>query len=223
MSPHLIDLQPELQLTIADALGPDYTGLHDDDVQPKYDTNGEYAPSRDSKNSDRESASQKDILHWSCTSKYFRRLLASYVFKNVILRNKENSGTSLDAIAKHPELGKYVREVRFVGYAPGDARTEDPAFGDTEHILPQNVADLLSNLRRFPNMETLNVEFDYDFSDYNEWEEEGVNPADEVEDLEQVRKGEGEEAWRALMLKVWEAVCLNEGPVIRRLVGYPVR
>ena len=221
MPPHLIDLQPELLLTIADALGPDYTGLHDDDVQPEYDAKGEKFPSRDSRISDRENESQKNILNWSYTSKYFRELLTSHVFKIVTLRNKEKSGASLEAVAKHPELGKYVREVRFIGYAPGDARREDPAFGDTEHILPQIVADLLSNLRRFRNLETLSVEFDYDFGGYDEWEEEGVNPSSEVEDSEEVRLKESEEAWRALMSKVWEAVCLNDGPVIRKLVNLP--
>lgn len=223
MSPHLIDLQPELQLTIADALGPDYTGLHDDDVQPKYDANGSHAPSRDRRSRDRERESQINIFNWSCTSIYFRALLASYVFKIVTLCNKGKSGASLDAVAEHPELGKYVREVRFVGYAPGDARREDPAFGDTEHILPQSVADLLSNLRRFANLETLSVEFNYDFDDYHEWEEEGVNPADAVEEMEEVRQKEGEEAWRALMPKVWEAVCMNDGPVVRKLVSFPAR
>ena len=223
MSPHLIDLQPELQLTIADALAPDYTGLHDDDVQPRYDADGRSVPSRDSRIRNRERESQTNILNWSCTSKYFRVLLASYVFKSVILRNTAKSGASLDAVAEHPELGKYVREVRFIGYAPGDVRREDPAFGDTEHVLPQSVADLLSNLSRFRNLETLSVEFDYNFSDYGEWWEEGINPADEVEDLEEVRQKEGEEAWRALMLKVWEAICLNDAPVIRKLVSFAVR
>ena len=223
MSPHLIELQPELQLTIADALAPDYTGLHDDDVQPKYDANGQSAPSRDSQIRNRERESQTNILNWSCTSKYFRVLLASYVFKSVTLRNTEKSGASLHAVVQHPELGKYVREVRFIGYAPGDARREDPAFGDTEHILPQSVADLLSNLRRFRNLETLSVEFDYNLSDYGEWEEEGINPADDVENLEEVKQKEGEEAWRALMLRVWEAICLNDAPVIRKLVSFPAR
>ena len=221
MSPHLIDLQPELQLTIADALGPDYTGLHDDDVQPKYDANGEKAPSRDRNRRDRERESEIDIFNWSCTSKYFRALLASYVFKTVTLCNKEKSGASIAAVAEHPELGKYVEGVRFVGYAPGDARREDPAFEDTEHILPQIVADLLSNLRRFPNLGTLSVEFNYDFDDYHEWEAEGVNLISDVEEMEEVRQKEGEEAWRALMLKVWEAVCLNNGLVIKKLVRFP--
>ena len=223
MSPHLIDLQPELQLLIADALGPDYTGLHDDDVQPIHDSNGQHTLSRDSKCSDRESESQRNILNWSCTSKYFRQLLASYVFKIVTLRNTEKSGASLDTISEHPEFGKHVREVRFVGYAPGDARREDPAFGDCEHILPQRVEDLLSDLRRFPNLETLSVEFNHDFDDYNEWKEEGTNQAAEVENMEEIRQKEGEEAWRALMLKVWDAVCLYDRPAFRKLVSSPAQ
>ena len=217
MSLHLADLQPELLLAIADALGPDYTGLLDDDVQPKYDANGKIAPDRDCKRKYRESESQKNILSWSCTSRYFRALLSSYVFKTVILRNDEKSGASLDAISKHPHLENCVREIRFVGYAPGEARREDPAFGDTEHILPQNVAHLLSNLGRFRNLETLSIEFDHAFGDYEEWK----LPPEEVEDLEEIRQKEGQEAWRALMLKAWEAVCSNDRTVVRKLVSCP--
>lgn len=61
--------------------------------------------------------------------------------------------------------------------------------------------------------------FDLDFEDYNEWDVEGVNPLAEAEVEAQVRHKEGEEAWRALMAKVWEAVCFNEKSVVKKLVS----
>lgn len=218
MPPTLLDLQPELQLTIADALGPDFTGLGDNDVREKYDDNGMSAPTRDAERRDREKQSRRNLMNWSCTSRFFRALLAPHIFKSIVLRNDEKNVASVKAIEQHPEYSKHVQDLLFTGYAPGDARREDPAFSDVGGILPGIVANILGDLRIFPSLKTLAVEFDFNFEDYAEWEEEGVDPSQEPETEEEMKRNEGEEAWRALMVKVWEAISRNEGGVVRKLV-----
>lgn len=224
MSTSLSALHPELLINIAAALGTDLTGLRDDDVLPEYDQNGQDSRSRDLQVRDREQESMRNLINWSCTSKYFRSLLATRVFHTVILRNEEKSAASIEAIAARLEYVNHVKELQFIGSAPGDANCnagddDDAAFRDTENILPEKVKDLLINLKRFPNLKSLSVEFDYDFDDFEEWEEEGVNLLGEIEEMEEIREREGGEAWRALMVKVWEAISENKAGVIEKLVS----
>ena len=77
----------------------------------------------------------------------------------------------------------------------------------------------MADLRQFPNLQTLSLEFDYDFEDYDEWEEEGVNPANNIELGEMIWSKEGQEAWRALMMEAWEAVSQNRDGVVKHLVS----
>ena len=113
MPPTLHDLQPELQLTIADALAPDYTGLGDNDVRNKYDENGNSAPTRDAQRRDREKESRRTLMNWSCTSKFFRALLAPHIFKSIVLRNDEKNAASVKVIERHPEYSKSRSGVDF--------------------------------------------------------------------------------------------------------------
>lgn len=159
MSPSLLSLQPEVHLAIVDALGPDYTGLRNEDIEGMYGENGGRARSRRSRLQDRQTQSRRNLFSWSCISKYFRALLAPRIFNALILRNEEKSGDSVEAIATHPEYGNHVREIQFIGYAPGDAKRDDPAFKDTKHVLPHNVASILSDLKRFPKLQTLGTYF----------------------------------------------------------------
>lgn len=219
MSSCLSALHPELQLIIAADLGPDLTGLRDDDIYPPYDDNVQYRSSRDLQVRDREWESIRNLINWSCVSKYFRSLLAPLVFRTIILRNKAESATSVETIAARSEYVHYVKELQFVGWAPGDAKRHDAAFRDTRNILPWQVRELLADLKRFPNLRSLSVEFDYDFDDCEEWEEEGVNTIGEGEDMEEIRQGERNQAWRNLMVKVWKAVSQNQAGVIEKLVS----
>ena len=111
-----------------------------------------------------------------------------------------------------------MKEVQFIGSAPGDARRDDAAFSDTAGILPDSVREILAHLRRFEKLEGLRVEFEYDFEDFKEWEDEGVNPGGDVESEEEVRGVEEREAWRALMVRTWEAVLENEKGTVKKLV-----
>ena len=215
MSPSLSTLDQDIQLIIAAA-------LVSDDNLPQRDQRHRYRRPSDLKIRERvnKRKSKQNLINWSCTSNYFRSLLAPLVFHTVILRNDEKSAASVEAIiAARSRCANHVQELHFIGYAPGDAKRDDAAFSDTENILPEKVKGLLVNLKQFPKVEGLHVEFDYNFEDNKEWEEEGVNLEGEIETMEEIREREGSEAWRALMVKVWEAVSENKAGVIRKLVS----
>ena len=221
MSSSLSALYPELQLTVAVALGPDLTGLREDDILPRYDDIGLFYPSRDRQIRDRERESRRNLISWSCTCRHFRSLLAPFLFRTVILRNEEKSAASIKAIATRLEYVKLVKEVQFIGSALGDVHRgwDDDEFGEAEGILPENVRDILVHLKRFPNLKSVSVEFDFDFDDELEWDGEDVYAVAEVEDMEEMREREATEAWRALMVKVWEAISENKEGVIEKLVS----
>ncbi|KAK4692312.1 hypothetical protein P7C71_g4862, partial [Lecanoromycetidae sp. Uapishka_2] len=195
--PSLIDLSVELQLKIAEDL-----------------LNGNECQDEDTKKQENNvklngdtTRIQVDLVHWSCTSSYFRHLLAPYIFKTIRLCNEEKSGVSVTALAKCP-YSEYVKELHFIGSAPGDAKCKEEAFSDTVAIFPKSVDALLSDLRQFPNLETLSVEFAYRFDDYKEWDE-GLDLCAEEETDEEVEIAEKGIAWRALMLKTYEALTKN--------------
>ena len=142
MPSSLLSLQPELQLTIAEFLTPDLSGLHDEDVQDRYDAKGERAPSRDDEIWRRKKDNIRNLLSWSCTSRFFRTVLIPYIFKTLVLRNTNRNAASVQMIASDSEFAKYTRELRFIGYAPGDAKRDDPAFSDVENVLPNNAKEV---------------------------------------------------------------------------------
>lgn len=205
--PHcLVDLSAELQLKIIEGL------LHDDESPI------EKIEEQDGHDRRQENAVKiySDLMNWSCTSSYFRDLLTPYIFKSIKLCNQEKSGASLAALSKsrHNEA---VKELHFIGSAPGDAKREEDAFSDTVGIFPKGVDAVLSDLRQFPNLETLSIEFAYQFDDYEEWEGALDMCAPEETD-EEVREAEEEIAWRALMARTYEALTRNQELHLRGLV-----
>lgn len=213
MSLSLSALPQEIHLVIAAAVGSD-------DNLPqiqRYQSHRIGDPQIRERENKRKS--KRNLINWSCTSKYFRSLLAPLVFHTVILRNDDKSAASVEAIAAHLECVNHVQELHFIGSAPGDANRDDAAFSDTENILPEKVKNLLINLKRFPKLKGVNVEFDYDFGDRKEWQEEGANTVAEIETVEDVEESERSQAWRALMVKVWEAISENKAGVIEKLVS----
>lgn len=200
MSPSLVDLQPELQLIIADAVVPDYTGLGDNDVRQKYDENGMSPPTRDAERRDREKESRMALVNWSSTSRFFRALLTPYIYKTIVLRNDEKNAASVKAIAQHPEYAKCVRELQFVSHMPSPRSAEQrhPIVEVDAYVLPEDVQTLLADLRQFPHLESLSVEFAYTTEDYDEWEE-GVNTADFHEEETEVELRERAQPWRAYL------------------------
>lgn len=195
MSHSLLDLPLELLLKIIEELAP----LNDEICKDQHyqnqpqdrDRNYRYIP----------------LMPWSCTSSFFRNLLAPYIFKSVELRNEDDCGASLNALAgsQHAHL---IKEINYYGSAPtyaGEA-TEDLGFSDTVGILPETVATALSNLRCFPCLELLSIEFSYNFDDMSE----GLDLCRQEEWEEEIRIVEEAEAWRALMAKTYKALAKNK-------------
>ena len=209
---HFVDLSPELQLKITDELRHDINAdeIQDDKEPDPYDSNAE-KPDEKKERKERQSRGNRvhDLLNWSCTSRFFRNLLAPYIFESISLFNTDRSGSSIYALSRS-EQNRHVKELIYVGRAPGDAHRDEKEYSDTEAILPRSVDSVLSNLGSFPNLENISVEFPYKFADYSEWDE-GLDLCAEEEPDEAVVSEESKVAWRALMAKSWDALMQNKG------------
>ena len=155
------------------------------------------------------------LINWSGTCSYFRDLLAPDVFKSVKLVNHEKSGSSLDTVAKS-QHNVHVKELHFIGSALGDAHSEEAAFSDTEKIFPCCVDGLISDLQRFPSLERLTLDFDYEFEDTDGFSWPEYTFAEE-ETPEQVLEAEASVAWRALMSRTYSALSQNRSPHFKHL------
>jgi hypothetical protein len=98
------------------------------------------------------------LLNLSMVNHKLRSLVAPFLFRNLILRNTVESGTSIGLIAKSG-LKKHVRRLGFVGtcivpindpYSPSSRE-----LGDDE--LPATVQQVLSNLDCFPALEGVDI------------------------------------------------------------------
>jgi hypothetical protein len=161
-----------------------------------------------------------NLLNLSRTSKALRTLVAPCLFRSLLLRNGEKSGSSILAIAKSPHA-EHVQQLKYRGtiampladMARG-SNDPEPAAPDPSDF-PESVEDVLSHLARFPRLETLGVEFKWDPE--NEDDEEamigGFYSFDDQENDEACAKAEDEYAWRALMARSYSAIARNAGTV----------
>lgn len=148
------------------------------------------------------------LLSLSATCSHFRTLLLPYVLRSITLRNTEKSGSSIEAIANCSNSCQHVKELHFIGSAPG---SNEETFGETENILPDIVQSILAGLQRFPNLRSVSVEFDLDLSNDDKWED-GFYIFDVRETPDENVKAESNEGWRALMAKTWTAISHNTDP-----------
>ncbi|CAD6570390.1 MAG: hypothetical protein ASARMPREDX12_003477 [Alectoria sarmentosa] len=218
----LLDLSDELHLNIIQELLQ-----HDDLLLEK---SLEQDPNQESRDRDDQFHYHRDLMNWSCTSHYFRNLLAPCIFKSIKLRNDEKSGASVDSLLKSPH-GALVKEMYFLGTIPSGMTSPDDD-GDVEALaegfhtefdkaeeeeekpititLPLVVDNLLSDLHQFPNLESLSIGFtypyEYPFDDY--YDAEGI-----------VDNGNPEpaRAWKALMTTTFETLLRNKPPQLRAL------
>lgn len=217
----IVDLSDELHLNVIQELLK-----HDDLFHEK-----SLEPDRQQDNQDRDDEFQyhRDLMNWSCTSRYFRNLLAPYILKSVKLRNDEKSDNSVDAVLKSPHAA-LVKEIYFLGtIPPGTANSEDDE--DDEPLaegfpkecdeaeeeqktinvtLPLVVDNLLSDLRQFPSLESLSIGFTFPYD----------NPFDEYYEAEDMMDNETPEAahaWKALITKTYETLLRSEPPQLRTM------
>ncbi|MCJ1465220.1 hypothetical protein MMC07_003836 [Pseudocyphellaria aurata] len=104
-----------------------------------------------------------------------------------------------------------------------DSEKSDDEHSDGEHsdceqsaslvhngIFPRSVDGLLSNLQRFPSLESLSIRFDHCCLDNDDW-------GDLVEDETPVLEAEAQSPWRALMTLVYSALSRNKTTHVKHL------
>lgn len=216
MSCSLVNLSDELHLKIIHELLKHDELLHQKSLEPD--------PQQDPQDRDDEFQYHRDLMNWSCTSQYFRNLLTPYIFRSIKLRNDEKSGASVDAVLRGPH-GDLVRELYFLGTIPPDIANPDGDDKDEEPLaqgfyekseeaeeedetpititLPPVVDTLLSDLRQFPNLESLSIGFAYPYE----------CPFDDYYDAEGIMDKENPEAaraWKALMRTTYQTLLRNK-------------
>ena len=212
----LVEVSDELHLKVIHELLKHDQLLHDKSIEPD--------PHQDNQDRDDEFQYHPDLMNWSCTSRYFRNLLAPYIFREIKLRNDEKSGASVAAVLKGP-YGDLVKEIYFLGDIPPGMADPYDKYDDDEPLpegfhkvsdeaeeeesvtvtLPPVVDNLLSNLDQSPNLQSLSIGFTYPYDDpFDEYyEAEGIG---EYEILEAAR------ALRTLITTTYETLMRNKVP-----------
>ena len=165
------------------------------------------------------SESEDFLRNLSYTCWFYQSLLAPFVFKSITLRNNEKSGerngSSVFALA-NTQHSKHVKELHYRGSLTAPNQSGDGVdFSDTEIVMPEAVHTVLSNLQRFPNLQTLSIEFSFD-TGWEEYEDDFYMFMDE-ETAEQAVSAEENEGWRAMMTKTFTALAQNKNPCIKGL------
>jgi hypothetical protein len=136
-------------------------------------------------------------------------MLLPTIYKDIVLRNNAESATRVASIIS--KYAHHAERLYFVGSAPGD---KDDDFSDTEKVFPDEVANILSDLSKFPNLQSLGVEFELGIDENgemssNHWENDFYMFGDE-ESEQDVVTAEANEGWRAMMAKTFNALARNE-------------
>ena len=219
----LVELSGELHLKIIHEILKHDQLLHDKSMEPD--------PQDGRQDRDDQFQYHPDLMNWSCTSRYFRNLLAPYIFRTIKLRNYEKSGASVDALVNGPH-GDLVKEIYFLGSVPPsmadpDSNDEDcEPFPEGFHIithegkeeeeesfsvtLPPVVDKLLSNLNQFSNLESFSIGFNYPYE----------STFDEYYDDEGIVDNENPQAahfYKALMTTTYGTLLRNKVPQFRAM------
>ena len=158
-----------------------------------------------------------DILNLSCANRLFRKLTVPFLFKTVILRNTEASARSLQTLATGPYASlvkriEYLARVDLPGCYPEFRRDKDvDSFAPKAEDFPAELEDILANLNRFENLNTVGVEFPWDEFQYlGGWFFEEFGRTESLQ-------AECEEGWRDLMAKSYTALTKNDVGIVKKL------
>ena len=212
-----VQLSDELHLKIIHELLKHDQLLHDKSLEPD--------PHQGRQDRDDEFQYHRHLMNWSCTSRYFRNLLAPYIFRNIKLRNDEKSGASVAALLKGPH-GDLVEAIYFLGNIPDpyDNNEDDEPLLEGFHklldeaeeedeksvtiALPPVVDNLLSDLDRFSNLQSLSIGFTYPYdSTFVEYYD--------AEGLMDNEYPEAARAFKALVTTTYETLMRNKVPQLR--------
>ena len=182
--------------------------------------------------------SYNNFVHWSSTCSFYRANLAPFVFRTLDLRNTEKSGRSIRTLVNGP-YKKHVRKVQYKGRLYCDDHNDVEGFEDDEEVakaraemdVPRGLLDevqaVLADLKAFPSLSSLTVEFEFDGTYF--LEEQGYPYTDllyRIED-ENPKAIEAVRPWRSLMARSFDAIANNTASSIKHfeikeLIAKPV-
>ncbi|KAF7590910.1 hypothetical protein BBP40_002216 [Aspergillus hancockii] len=137
----------------------------------------------------------RDLISLSSTSTWFRNLLAPRIFATLYLQNTTKSALSIKAIANGSFAG-CVKELRYVGICEPDQRTSS-----LEEVYPPEADNVLSSLARFKGLQTLSVEFPFDYEELCDYFQDNFNESPDAAAIEERRN-----AWHGLMAASFRAI-----------------
>ncbi|KAF9524743.1 hypothetical protein CPB83DRAFT_886093 [Crepidotus variabilis] len=158
-----------------------------------------------------EKQCRRDLLNLSSTCRSYRTFLSPNIFTKVTLRNDEESGLAIQVFLCS-ERSIFVKELHYQGVTvvPADHVSGDIVEVEEQEeqatVLSEPTREVLCDLKRFPNLERLTVEFPWRKGDIDV----GFYHFEEVESDVQVLEREEEDTWRALMAKTYAAIGENK-------------
>jgi hypothetical protein len=102
------------------------------------------------------------ILEWSCTSSFYRSLLAPYVFETVSLHNDEECASTLLSIRRGP-YNEHVKKLVYTGFA--HCVSEKYGSHTIHSVYPSLVHFVLSELGQFRCLSTVEIRFPSNYYD----------------------------------------------------------
>ncbi|OGM47394.1 hypothetical protein ABOM_002580 [Aspergillus bombycis] len=144
----------------------------------------------------------RDLISLSSTCKLLRGLLAPRIFAVVYLHNTAKSALSIKAIANGHFSG-CIKELRYVANCRLDQQNSP-----VEDVYPPEVDTVLSNLAALKGLQTLSIEFPFDYDELMEH----VQDSDFHEDPQAAVIEEGKNAWRGLMAASFRAILSSYSP-----------
>ena len=196
--PSLLDLSAELQVAIIEYL---------DTPATRRDPPAAYFAPRTS----------RDVANLSACCRFLRRLAAPTLYRKIHLRSTDKSGKSLQAVGDSARTAGLVRELNFEAIMTIDDDWDD-RLTLSEEDFPASTVDVLTHLKRFPNLEVLSVQFKLGETEGEDFEgalsafEQWRNDAGPPRDLNALKRLEETAEWRAVMAKTYDSIADSERP-----------
>ena len=151
------------------------------------------------------------LINLSRTCTLFYNTLSPHLFESVTLRNTVQSAAAIEFLSTTGRRA-HVKTLHFQAEGPGD---RDDNHNDVGGVFPEETSALLCNLRKFPKVETLIVDFMFHLGDHSIRDHWGDTIGSMVEDEEDetpetIEQKEMGEACRALMVKTLRAISVNQ-------------
>ena len=164
------------------------------------------------------------LENWSLTCSYYRKFLSPWYHERVrlglsvqkcrthgIVHGHAKTSSMVRAVAECSEVAVSVKTLELCGNLNFKCENADHEM-NIHHILYPDLEYVLSNLSRFPNLETLKIELS------SNWDWKKISEFDSGETSQQVQEAESKECWRALLARIYDRIARNPGGSLRRLV-----